>query len=296
MPMNTLVAIVRRLCAEPIPPIPAGLPARLDPLPNVRAILFDVYGTLFVSASGDVGVAAATDRSDALTEALSAAGLGPPPSTAGDEGVRLLRREILARHDAARKNGIDFPEVEIIEIWRRVLSNLFPKRPTPETEVLRRLATEYECRVNPVCPMPELSETLNALRKNGRPLGIVSNAQFITPLLFPALLGRDLDELGFDPRLCAWSFREGRAKPSPALFEKVLDALGDRHRLAPSETVYVGNDLLNDVSCAAGAGCRTVLFAGDRRSLRLREDDPRCDGVRPDAIVTKLSQLPEILC
>jgi len=34
-----------------------------------------------------------------------------------------------------------------------------------------------------------------------------------------------------------------------------------------SKTLYVGNDMLNDIWTATEAGCRTVLFAGDQRSL-----------------------------
>jgi putative hydrolase of the HAD superfamily len=42
-------------------------------------------------------------------------------------------------------------------------------------------------------------------------------------------------------------------------------------------------------------GFRTALFAGDRESLRLREDDNRCSEVEPDLVLTKMTQLPETL-
>jgi putative hydrolase of the HAD superfamily len=53
--------------------------------------------------------------------------------------------------------------------------------------------------------------------------------------------------------------------------------------------------MLKDIWCAAQAGFKTALFAGDRRSLRKREDDERCKNHRPDAVVTELAQIPPML-
>jgi putative hydrolase of the HAD superfamily len=55
----------------------------------------------------------------------------------------------------------------------------------------------------------------------------------------------------------------------------------------------VGNDMLKDIWPAARLGCKTALFAGDRRSLRLREDDERCRELEPDLVVDDLSQLAQ---
>jgi putative hydrolase of the HAD superfamily len=55
--------------------------------------------------------------------------------------------------------------------------------------------------------------------------------------------------------------------------------------------LYVGNDLLNDVLPASKIGFRTALFAGDRRSLRWRENDSRTSGVTPDVVITRLADL-----
>jgi putative hydrolase of the HAD superfamily len=49
--------------------------------------------------------------------------------------------------------------------------------------------------------------------------------------------------------------------------------------------------MLNDVAAASQAGFRTALYAGDRRSLRLRSGDDRIQRVQPDLVVTHLRQL-----
>jgi putative hydrolase of the HAD superfamily len=49
--------------------------------------------------------------------------------------------------------------------------------------------------------------------------------------------------------------------------------------------------MLNDMLPAYAEGFQTALFAGDKRSLRLREDDPRCKNLSPDLVITDLRQL-----
>ncbi|MGI9455617.1 MAG: HAD family hydrolase, partial [Aeoliella sp.] len=186
---------------------------------------------------------------------------------------------------------------EIREIWEEVLilfaNNEWIADPLTDVDI-ERLAIEYEMRANPVWTMPGLEECLAAIRQAGLPLGIVSNAQFFTPQLFPALVQQNLRELGFDPELCVWSYEHRQAKPGKCLFNVTVAALAARS-ITPNETLYIGNDMRNDVAPAAQVGFRTALFAGDARSLRLREDDPLARGITPDAVVTDLRQILAVL-
>ena len=75
------------------------------------------------------------------------------------------------------------------------------------------------------------------------------------------------------------------------MFQNLVEHLEQRYGMMSEETLYVGNDMLNDVWTASQCGLRTALFAGDQRSLRMRGDDPRCADLEPDVIITKLSQL-----
>lgn len=287
-----------RALSRPMEPYPTDLEPRLPPMPGVRAILFDVYGTLFISAAGDIDAGRSTDQATALHEALRSTGLNGRLEEASRAGARLLPRFIREEHERRRAGGTEYPEIDIRETWRQVTDEL-AGRSLLDGEVtdeqLRELAVEYECRVNPVWPMPLLRETVRALSHHGMLLGIVSNAQFFTPLLFPAFFGEDACELGFEPALCAWSWELREAKPSTALHRRALEHLQDRLHVSPDQVLYVGNDRLNDLWPARQAGCRTALFAGDDRALRLRDDDPRCADVRPIAVVTHLAQLLDIV-
>ena len=274
-------SVVSRL-ARPLPPRPTDTLPRLPTLEGIRAVLFDVYGTLLVSGSGDVGLTAEGDRGAAADAALQALGL-PLPDDPRQTGDRLLAA-IAEEHERLKAEGVDFPEVRIEELWRAIA-------PAADAE---RLAIEYEMRVNPVDVMPGMTQTLDAISGSGRPLGIVSNAQFFTPRLLEPLCGRTPRQLGFEPDLCVWSYAHRRAKPGTFLYERAAEALAGRG-IAPRETLYVGNDMRNDVWPAGRVGFRTALFAGDARSLRLREADADVAGVTADVVLTRLDQIPTVL-
>jgi putative hydrolase of the HAD superfamily len=149
---------------------------------------------------------------------------------------------------------------------------------------------EFEMIMNPVWPMPGLEKLLEHCRSCGISLGIISNAQFFTPCLFEWLLQATPVQLGFDAELTWYSYRNGCAKPSPALFQKALRMLANRG-IAPQHVAFIGNDMRNDIRPAWQTGFQTILFAGDSRSLRLREDDPLCKNLTPDMVVNHLNQL-----
>ena len=315
---ETAILILRRRSAARSPrPVDDGSalgspPGRLlastpAPVEGIRAILFDIYGTLFVSASGDVGTALSEGENDRFTEAFAEAvphlvGMRARardlPAELGESASEAYFNAISRAHAASRRAGIDYPEVEIRHIWQEACDELtsagFLFR-QPDPAEIERLALSYELRSNPVWPMPEAARTLGELATAGYRLGIVSNAQFFTPLLFPALMGAEPQDLGFDPGACTFSFAQGVAKPSSRLFDEPLRHLRDSHGITPAEILYVGNDMRNDILTAGRAGCRTCLFAGDRRSLRLRGGDREAADITPDAVIRSMSELHSVL-
>ena len=294
-PEAGLVGHVRKLSRPAVPEIPE-LPSPLHslvsrPLPRQpEAVLFDIYGTLFTSASGDISTIDQRDSTPAVAASLDHIGARPLGKEATAVLALQFRAEIARDHRRSRSAGIRFPEVDVREIWRRAAADLTI---LDGAELIERFALCYEMSANPVWPMPGAAALLSRLR--GRlPIGIVSNAQFYTPLLFPGLLELTIDELGFRPDLVSFSYDHGIAKPDPHLFDCPLAALSGQG-IDSSGVVYVGNDMLNDVATATSAGCMTILFAGDRRSLRLRENHPAVGSLAPDSVVQTLEQAGTIL-
>ena len=274
---------------EPLEPIPTGLSPRLSALEDIQAIVFDIYGTLVLSGTGDISIAQTIDRESELQHILNNQGYRIDKKTQLLEQFYSLIRE---DHANSKASGAVYPEVDIVEIWSRFLAKHFSDLVEPTR--LKEIAIRFECAVNPVWPMPDLETVLFKINALNKTLGIVSNAQFYTPLMLEGFTHKKIHELGFQEDLSVWSYKEGLGKPSMTLFEKLSRALTQRN-IAPHQALYVGNDMLNDIWTASQAGFRTALFAGDQRSLRLRETDERCKDLNPDIVVTELTQLLEII-
>lgn len=294
-----LIRYIRSLSSE-LSPQETGVRPRLkttDGTGEIKCVLFDVYGTLLISGSGDISLVSDLDDEKTLTAALKDIDAEGDLDESGRKGVALLRNKISLEHEEAKQHGVQYPEIEIRKTWQDITEELTEQRLLTnalDAHAIEKLATGFECRVNPVWPMPGLENLLAILSSRNIPCGIVSNAQFFTPLMFEAFLERPLSELGIDPELSTWSFELRRAKPDVALFRNSLTNLAGKHEIKPGQTLYLGNDMLNDVIGAQKAGCQTALFAGDKRSLRLREDHVACREITPDYLVTDLSQLVDI--
>ena len=247
---------------------------------KIECILFDIYGTLFISAAGDISLACnAAPRTKKIEALLKKFEI----NVSAHRIAALLHQEIQSEHRRLRDTGIDVPEIEIDKIWLQVLAS-------DDIERARKFSIEYELIANPVFPMPHLTQLLDACKERNCHMGLISNAQFFTPLLFEWFLGAPPAGLGFESDLIFLSYQMGCAKPSMNLFRAAADAVRSRS-IAPHSTLVVGNDLLNDIYPAKQMGFQTALFAGDARSLRLRADDPRCRNLAADLVLTDLEQL-----
>ena len=265
---------------SPLTPVPTRMTPGGTLRRPVRCVMYDLYGTLFISGSGDIGAERKTEpRQEDLNTLIHRYRLNRSPDQLRSAFFSLVE----ITHEKMKKRGVDVPEVEYDQIWASILPETDPRE-------IRDFATAYELIVNPVYPMPNLKTLLAGCRERGLEQGIISNAQFFTPLLFYWFLGGLPESMGFDPNLLFYSYRYGVAKPSPVLFEAAASALKDQD-IGRKEVLYVGNDMLNDVYAAKQAGFQSALFAGDARSLRLREDDERIERISPDLVVTDLSQI-----
>jgi FMN phosphatase YigB (HAD superfamily) len=63
----------------------------------------------------------------------------------------------------------------------------------------------------------------------------------------------------------------------------------------PHEVLHVGSSLPRDVGPAKKWGMRTALFAGDRASLTATADQLKDPQYRPDALLTDLGQVAQLV-
>jgi FMN phosphatase YigB (HAD superfamily) len=232
--------------------------------PRFLAAVFDIYGTLLLAPAGGVKPDPLADP--VLRDILRSHGHEPPASPSSELHAAVLRHHLAA--------ATSHPEVDLRLLWREIL-NLSPD--TDPTE----LVIELEQAWHPAKPMPGADQVVRRIARSGMPLGLLSNAQVNT-----------LEDLGdtahfFDPGLTLLSYQHGVAKPSPEFFALLADRLAARD-IAPGETLFIGNDPLQDILPAARAGFRTALFIGHPDALRPGD-------CRPDFILRTWSQLPALL-
>lgn len=207
----------------------------------LRAVLFDWGDTLFhaphapeviVDFARSRGVAVSEPRARAMWEEVWAAGKTP--------------EEIAKGRDLS------------IEAHRRVWSDLFSRLEDEIPGVSRAL---YERVMDPRSwvPFSDTRETLEAVRRRGLKIGVVSN---VPADLRPVFVKQKLDALVDS---YTHSFEVGAEKPDPAIFLAAAKSLGVR----PSETLMVGDHAVD--AGAERAGMRVFIlaaeFEGDVRGL-----------------------------
>tara|TARA_R110002096_G_scaffold119826_4_gene259644 strand:+ start:138 stop:1010 length:873 start_codon:yes stop_codon:yes gene_type:complete len=271
---------------EPMKPLETGVTPTLPVLDGVDAVIFDVYGTLIISAAGDISLG----RDSVSVEGMRMALERLEGFVGNTDPARLsaLYETALDRHQAEeRSDGVLHPEVEIRIVWRDIIAELGGEQVSEE--VIEEVALIYECAVNPVWLMPGVENLLKSIESAGIPMGIISNAQFYTPPIFEALMKKSLTDLGFEQDLLIFSYEHGEGKPSLRLYEEMCQRLKQRGIEAES-VFYLGNDMRKDVVPAKSIGFRSGLFAGDMRSLRTDGVDLESLSLKCDAVITELEQ------
>lgn len=128
-----------------------------------------------------------------------------------------------------------------------------------------------------LAPLPGAVDAVAALVARGLPVAIVSNVP-----LPGALYRRVLRRFGLDRGVASfhWSYDSGSRKPSPAMLNAALQALG----VAPGRAVMVGDRRGSDVAAGRAAGTRTVWIRSEHRS-----------GPAPDLEIAGIAELPAAL-
>jgi putative hydrolase of the HAD superfamily len=283
-------------------PIPTELAPAYNHKGTVKAVIFDVYGTMLISASGDIEESEISTSN--VRKALEAADIS---IVSVNHEVAVLnhmldsfKREIHSVHINERSAYNPYPEVNILEIWSRILKEQSNKNELKINDELcvKCFTFVFEVLSNNIYPMPGMKDVIRTLKSKGIPLGIISNAQFYTPVILNFFLDNPVDDPDvspFDPELTILSYQFKRSKPDHYLFELIRSRCKEKYDIPPGQILFVGNDMFRDIYPAFTAGFKTALFAGDKRSLRLRSENPAMNELNPDYVITDLRQIFNII-
>lgn len=291
--------------SEVLKPVPTSLMPRYSKNGSVKACIFDIYGTLLISSSGDIDQVEVTTENLRQSLHISGIELIDHNGNRQDEVLQFILDEfqntIKQVHKSRTEQNIVYPEIDIIEVWKEVIDVAVRNKwlRLNGNSSLKSLTFVFELLSNKVFPMPGMKSVITEMHQKNMILGIISNAQFYTPILMNFYLENEFEEKEFikyfDPDLTVYSYKNQKAKPDTTLFESLVPVLKEKYNINPDEVLFIGNDMYKDIYPANKTGFSTVLFAGDKRSLRLREDKQEVKGLQPQHIITHLEQLLEII-
>ncbi len=129
---------------------------------------------------------------------------------------------------------------------------------------------------------PEAPEVAAWLRAQGLKLGLVSNYCSLPSVVRRHARQSELLQL-VDESI--FSCELGLRKPHPRIYQIVLERL----HVAPEQVVFIGDRLREDVMGPKALGMRAIL------THQFRQEDPAQAFVPPDAVITRLAELPTVL-
>jgi FMN phosphatase YigB (HAD superfamily) len=210
---------------------------------NIRAVIFDIYGTL-------LEVGPPPPDAPARWELMWEDRLKKEPRLSLEEFRVECERAIAREHAAARTRGIACPEI----YWPDVVGSILPEfAHLPENE--RSDFRFYHAQMaHTVRLMPGACEAMRPLLDGTVRLGLASNCQpYTLRELDSSLAGVGLSRKVFASGLCFFSFEHGFSKPDPHVFQ-ILTARLHACGIAPDQTLMFGDRLDHDIAPARAAG------------------------------------------
>lgn len=295
--------------AAPEPSPPKARPY-LPPLPGIRAVLWNVYGTLLCISDGELKCEVDNDllMEVALEKTIHEFKMWNSMSRKPGQPSAYMReiyQKGLNELRLAPTAGERYPEIAVERIWENIVKKLFQKEYTFDAgfygslnEFSKKIAYFFHTSLQRTVCYPGSAEALRCVAESGLTQGLLTDGQCFTA----AQLSRGLQcqEAGFDlngvvPLNNRWISCDHRCrKPSENLFKVALRGMRERG-VEPNEILHVGSSVTRDIAPAKKAGMRTALFAGDRGSLAATPEQLKDAANRPDALLTELPQIAQIV-
>jgi FMN phosphatase YigB (HAD superfamily) len=289
---------------------PANAKPHLKRLPGVRAVLWNVYGTLLAIPFGDLlfehpqPFVMDMSLEKTIAEFKMWGSMSRKPG-APSEYMGYIYKTLLDEQRMAPSPGEKYPEVLAERVWEGVIKKLFQKEYTFDAgfygslnEYARKVAYFFHASLQGTACYAGTDRALRAVHDAGLAQGLCADGQCFTPVQ----LQRGLDALGGGVRLddvTPAALRvvscdvRGR-KPSERLFRHALDQLETKD-IGPGEVLHVGSRIDKDVAPAKKLGLRTALFAGDRASLAATAEQLKDPASKPDVLLTELGQIADVI-
>jgi FMN phosphatase YigB (HAD superfamily) len=315
MPL-TLEQYVEQLDDRKDLPWPAA--PKIDPLKakpsihpmSIKAVFWTVYGTLVAVPQGEIiyehpqefVTAAALEK--VIKEFKMWNSMSRKPG-APSEYMKELYNKAFTVMRLAGSGGEKFPELQAERVWDDIIKKLMLKEYTfdagtygPLPEYVKKVTYFYHASIQGSGPYPGAADTLKLLADQGVLQGLLADGQCFTAGQLQRCIKQQ--DPGFDlnaiipPSMRIISVEKKARKPSETLFKAAASVVSAKG-FSPSEVLHIGSNLTRDIAPAKKHGFRTALFAGDRASLAATPEQLKDPALRPDALITELPQVLELI-
>jgi FMN phosphatase YigB (HAD superfamily) len=294
----------------PASPQPVALKAKpyLTRLPEVRAVLWNVYGTLLCIPLGELVFEHPQPfiMSNALDKTIHEFKMWGAMSRKPGQPSEYLGQvysQVVAEQKTIPGNPEKHPEAASERVWEAILKRLVQKdykwdvaQMGALNEYSRKIAYFFHASLQGTACYPGAASALKMVREAGLEQGLLADGQCFTTVQ----LARGLRKQGgavkalLSEGMVFLSHEYHGRKPSERLFRKTVEALKAKG-LEPGEVLHVGSRVVQDVIPARRAGMRTALFAGDKTSLQATTEQLKDAASRPDVLLTELEQIAEVV-
>jgi hypothetical protein len=282
----------------------------LKRLPEVRAVLWNVYGTLLAIPGGDLLFTHPTPfvLNTALEKTIQEFKMWGSMSRKPGQPAEYLGHiydQLLTEHQSFPSGGERRPEVASDRLWEAVIKKLLQKDYKFDAlffgslnEFSRKVAYFFHASLQGTAAEAGAAGALRHVASAGLAQGLLADGQCFTEVqLKRALAAQDAGAAAdewIDPGLRFLSYEARGRKPSERLFRAALPALQERG-VSPAEVLHVGSRIPQDLAPARRLGMRTALYAGDKASLQATPEQLKDPASRPDVLLTDLGQIAEVV-
>jgi hypothetical protein len=296
----------------PAPPKPDPIKARphLNYLPGVRAVLWNVYGTLLAIPAGELlfehpqpfVMSMALEKT--IAEFKMWASMSRKPGAPSEYMLHLYRTELDVQR-LAPSPGEKYPEIQSERLWEGLIKKLFQKDYKFDAgfygslnEFSRKVAYFFHASLQGTAAYPGAAAALQAVADAGLTQGLCADGQCFTAVQLQRGLDAEVGGLRLEtvmpPDLQVFSHETRGKRPSERLFQAAIDRLA-KSDIEPAEVLHVGSRIDKDIAPAKKLGLKTALFAGDRASLAATPDQLKDPATRPDVLLTDLGQIADVI-
>jgi hypothetical protein len=279
-------------------------------LSGVRAVLWNVYGTLLAIPFGELlfehpqpfVMQMALEKT--IAEFKMWGSMSRKPGQPSEYMGHLYRTQ-LDEQRLAPSPGEKYPEIIAERVWEGLVKKLFQKDYQFDAsfygslnEYSRKIAYFFHASLQGTACYRGGGRALQSVAAAGLVQGLCGDGQSFTAVQLQRGLdaedgGVRLDDLiPEDLRVLSCDVR-GK-KPSDRLFRAALEALAAKG-IEPPEVLHVGSRMDKDLIPAKRLGLRTALFAGDRAALSATPEQLKDPATRPDVLLTKLKQIADVV-